>query len=53
MSRLLIAIALVMPAAAQFAPARQSLCVPAPPRTAPHRKMERVDKWQHDERTIA
>ena len=29
------------------------LCVPPPPRTTPHRHLERVDKWQHDERTIA
>ena len=54
MTRALIAIALLVPAATQFAPApRQSLCLPAPPRTTPHRKMDRVDKWQHDQRTLA
>jgi hypothetical protein len=54
MTRALIAIALLLPAATQFAPApRQSLCVPTPPRTTPHRKLDRVDKWQHDERTLA
>ena len=54
MTRVLIAIALLVPAAAQFAPPapRQSLCLPVPPRTTPHRKMDRVDKWQHDERTL-
>lgn len=54
MTRALIAIALLLPAATQFGPApRQSLCLPEPRRTAPHRKLDRVDKWQHDERTLA
>jgi len=46
---------LLAPAAAQLAPAatQSALCVPPPPRTTPHRKMDRVDKWQHDERTLA
>ena len=61
MTRAFLAIALLVPGAAPLlvpaaptAPApQQSLCVPAPPRTTPRRKLERVDKWQHDERTLA
>ena len=59
MSRLLIAIALLVPApplgsGMPLVPAvPRHLCVPPPPRTTPHRHLERVDKWQHDERTIA
>ena len=54
MSRLLIAIALLAPAATPFIPAApQQYCVPPAPRTTPRRHLERVDKWQHDQRTIA
>lgn len=53
MTRALLAVALLLPAAPHLAPApHQSLCLPVPPRTTPHRKMDRVDKWQHDERTL-
>ncbi len=53
MTRTLMILALLAPAATLLAPAQhQALCVPAPPRTAPHRKLDRVDKWQHDERMV-
>ena len=54
MSRALIAIALLVPVATHPTPAPSpALCIPVPPRTTPHRKLERVNKWSHDERTIA
>lgn len=54
MNRLLIAIALLVPAAAPLVPAApHQMCVPPPPRTTPRRQLDRVDKWQHDQRTIA
>ncbi|MEO7634858.1 MAG: hypothetical protein ABIS38_04320 [Sphingomicrobium sp.] len=53
MSRALIAFALLVPVAAtHFSAPAPALCIPAPPRTTPHRKLDRVDKWRHDERTI-
>lgn len=59
MTRALMIFALLAPAATQLAPApprasaaQHALCVPAPPRTTPRRKMDRVDKWQHDQRTF-
>ncbi len=55
MSRALIVLAMLAPPAAppRVATSRPALSLPAPPRTTPHRPLERVDKWQHDERTIA
>lgn len=53
MTRTLMILALLAPAARLPAPTQQqALCLPAPPRTTPHRKLDRVDKWQHDERTF-
>lgn len=52
MTRVLIAVALLVPAAAPV-PAPQQICVPAPRRTLPHGHFDRVDKWQNDERTVA
>ena len=54
MTRAFLIMAVLSPAAAQLGPAtaQPTLCIPNPPRTTPHPKMERVDKWQHDERTV-
>lgn len=54
MSRALIVFALLAPVATHPTPApNPALCIPVPPHTTPHRKLDRVDKWSHDERTFA
>lgn len=53
MTRALVALALLVPAAVPGPPPPRQICLTAPPRTTPHRHFERIDKWQNDERTIA